>query len=289
MNTTNLKGTTMVKVTGILLLVFGGIGVISSLISLFAFLIVGLLGLLESGCAIAAGVLGVAYCRKREKAGVCLVLGCIVMALYLLGGIVGIVYSRGLVTSLFDSYYSSAVNAGATIGGIIGLILRLIVPGLYTLGAVMNMRNVSAANAFQEVKSAGEEAFREAAQAVRQNVGASHGTSQPQAAPADTWTCSCGYDGNGGNFCLRCGKGRPAEPEKAAPAEEAAPAGWTCSCGAAGNVGNFCPKCGGKKPEEAPQEPPKPTCPRCGWQPEVVNGPVHFCLRCGAAMDNQQK
>ena len=55
----------------------------------------------------------------------------------------------------------------------------------------------------------------------------------PQAAPADSWTCSCGTV-NTGKFCNNCGTKKPE--------------GWTCSCGTA-NTGNFCTNCGSKKPE----------------------------------------
>jgi len=61
---------------------------------------------------------------------------------------------------------------------------------------------------------------------------------QPQAAPqqpaAAGWTCSCGQQGNTGNFCSNCGAQRPAPPP---------PANWTCSCGTQ-NTGNFCANCG---------------------------------------------
>ncbi len=56
-----------------------------------------------------------------------------------------------------------------------------------------------------------------------------------QAAPAGSWTCSCGTV-NTGNFCMNCGNKKPA------------PASWTCSCGTV-NTGNFCMNCGNKKPE----------------------------------------
>jgi len=61
---------------------------------------------------------------------------------------------------------------------------------------------------------------------------------QPQAAPqqpaAAGWTCSCGQQGNTGNFCSNCGSQRPAPPP---------PANWACSCGTQ-NTGNFCANCG---------------------------------------------
>jgi len=89
-----------------------------------------------------------------------------------------------------------------------------------------------------------------------------------QAAPAaDGWKCpSCGATATG-KFCPECGTKKP---------EAAAANTWTCSCGAE-NKGKFCAECGAKKPAGVPQykcdkcgwEPSDPTkppkfCPECG-------------------------
>lgn len=78
---------------------------------------------------------------------------------------------------------------------------------------------------------------QQAQQAAQQNAGqAQPGTQAPQAgATAATWTCSCGTQGNTGNFCGNCGNPRPA------------PSTWTCSCGTE-NQGNFCGNCGKPRP-----------------------------------------
>ena len=73
------------------------------------------------------------------------------------------------------------------------------------------------------------------------------------------WTCSCGNEGNDGNFCSKCGNKKPA------PADS-----WTCSCGKV-NTGNFCSDCGAKKPVVDSW-----TC-SCG---KVNTG--KFCSECGA-------
>ena len=56
-------------------------------------------------------------------------------------------------------------------------------------------------------------------------------------APLSGWTCSCGQEGNTGNFCSNCGKKKPEESGS-----------WTCSCGQV-NTGNFCSNCGKKRPD----------------------------------------
>lgn len=95
--------------------------------------------------------------------------------------------------------------------------------------------------------------------------------SQAQA-PVLGWTCSCGKTDNRSNFCVECGKPRPAS------------AGWTCSCGAV-NQGKFCPECGAKKPEGAPLY----KCDKCGWEPEDPAHPPKFCPECGDLFDENDR
>ena len=72
------------------------------------------------------------------------------------------------------------------------------------------------------------------------------------------WTCTCGNEGNDGNFCSKCGSKKPAPKDS-----------WTCSCGKV-NTGNFCSDCGAKKPVVDSW-----TC-SCG---KVNTG--NFCSDCG--------
>ena len=82
----------------------------------------------------------------------------------------------------------------------------------------------------------------------------------PAAAPAGSWTCSCGQV-NTGAFCSNCGTPKPA------PAPTASE--WTCSCGQV-NSGKFCQNCGSPKPAA------DWTC-SCG---QVNTG--NFCQNCGS-------
>ena len=66
-------------------------------------------------------------------------------------------------------------------------------------------------------------------------MGQQQAASQQAAAPAGSWTCSCGTV-NTGKFCSECASPKPA------------PAGqWTCSCGTV-NTGKFCSECASPKP-----------------------------------------
>ena len=76
-------------------------------------------------------------------------------------------------------------------------------------------------------------------------------------APLSGWTCSCGQEGNTGNFCSNCGKKKPEESGS-----------WTCSCGQV-NTGNFCSNCGKKRPDAVW------TC-SCGQENKG-----NFCANCG--------
>ena len=76
---------------------------------------------------------------------------------------------------------------------------------------------------------------------------------------ASGWKCSCGHDGNDGNFCSECGARKPMLDT------------WTCSCGNV-NSGKFCPECGAKKPEG------KWLC-ACG---NLNESGARFCSECGS-------
>ena len=79
-------------------------------------------------------------------------------------------------------------------------------------------------------------------------------------APLSGWTCSCGQEGNTGNFCSNCGKKKPEESGS-----------WTCSCGQTGNTGKFCANCGKPAPVSANEW----TC-SCG-----AKNTGKFCSNCG--------
>lgn len=78
------------------------------------------------------------------------------------------------------------------------------------------------------------------------------------------WKCSCGHDGNGGNFCSECGKPKPSESGS-----------WRCSCGKE-NSGKFCSECGKPRPEGK-------VCKECGWKAPDGENP-NFCSKCGNPM-----
>ena len=134
-----LKGTTMLKVTGILYIVFAALQILMGLMMLFGggllssagvqagayfgagfggiIAFAGIFMILGSALGLVTGILGVKFCRRPDKAQVCFVLG-----------IVLIVFAGLSLVGSFGNENSSTLSA------LVGLVL----PILYTVGAYWN-------------------------------------------------------------------------------------------------------------------------------------------------------
>ena len=136
METTKTKGSGFLKVTGILMIIGGGISIIVSIIaalgiaalayftdgeasSTMLYASVALM-IVSAAAQLVAGILGVVNCKKPEKSGVCIAWGVIVAALCVAGTILNVV--GGGDFSMFS------------------LLLGLVLPVLYIIGAVSNKR-----------------------------------------------------------------------------------------------------------------------------------------------------
>ena len=132
------KGRNFLKVTGILMIIGGALGLILSIVALAGSglaaaalggnIITGLLvfssvvALLGSVIEFVAGIIGVKNNNKPEKAGTCLVWGIIVAALSVLSAIL-------------------SLSGGSSFGDVIGsLITGLVIPVLYIIGAALNKK-----------------------------------------------------------------------------------------------------------------------------------------------------
>lgn len=137
MTTTKTKGSGFLKVTGILMIIGGGISIIVSIIAALgvaalayfsdgeissAMLYASVALMIVSAVAqLIAGIIGVVNCKKPEKAGSCIVWGIIVAVLCVAGTIL------------------NAVGGGSF--SVFSLMLGLVLPVLYIIGAVSNKKN----------------------------------------------------------------------------------------------------------------------------------------------------
>ena len=129
-----MKGSKFLKVTGILMIIFGALALILSIVAaigLAALVTLDLntwqytaaviLMLVGSIFEMIAGIVGVKNCNKPEKAGTCMVWGIIVIALSVLSNVLTLVGNP-------DNF------------SIVNLLTGLVIPVLYLIGAVMNKK-----------------------------------------------------------------------------------------------------------------------------------------------------
>ncbi len=126
-----MKGKNFLKVTGILMIIFGGIGLILSLVALMGVMALADLGVSSTILTVAAlfsvasaalqlvaGIIGVKDCNKAEAAKKCMSWGIIVAALCVIGQIINVIGGAS-----FD---------------VVSLLIGLVLPVLYIIGAAKN-------------------------------------------------------------------------------------------------------------------------------------------------------
>ena len=137
---TTTKGTGFLKVTGILMIIGGGISIIMGIIAALgvaalAYISDGtvssavlyasvVLMLISAVAELVAGIIGVVNCKKPEKAGVCIAWGIIVAVLSVAGTVLN--------------------SVGGGTFSVFSLILGLVLPVLYIIGAVFNKKEHTA-------------------------------------------------------------------------------------------------------------------------------------------------
>ena len=136
MESTKTKGTGFLKVTGILMIIGGAVSSILSIIAALgiaalayisdeavssALLYASVILMIVSAVAeLVAGIIGVANCKKPDKAGSCIVWGIIVAVLSVAG-------------TVLNSVGGGSFSA-------FSLILGLVLPALYIIGAAFNKK-----------------------------------------------------------------------------------------------------------------------------------------------------
>ena len=129
-----MKGSKFLKVTGILMIIFGALALILSIVAAIGlaalvalevntwqYTAAVILMLVGSIFEMLAGIVGVKNCNKPEKAGTCMVWGIIVIALSVLSNVLTLVGNP-------DNF------------SIVNLLTGLVIPVLYLIGAVMNKK-----------------------------------------------------------------------------------------------------------------------------------------------------
>lgn len=131
MEQTTTKGAGFLKVTGILMIIGGGISLIYAIIALIGIAALAALGassgllyaagaltLVSAVAELVTGIIGVKNAKRPEKAGTCMAWGIVVAALCVLGCILTV--------------------AGGDAFPVFSLILGLVLPVLFIIGAAKN-------------------------------------------------------------------------------------------------------------------------------------------------------
>lgn len=131
MEQTTPKGASFLKVTGILMIIGGGISLIVAIVALLGIAALAVLGassgmlyaagaltLISAVAELVAGIIGVVNAKRAEKAGLCMAWGIIVAVLCVAGCILTV--------------------AGGGEFPVFSLILGLVLPVLFIIGAAKN-------------------------------------------------------------------------------------------------------------------------------------------------------
>ena len=137
------KGKKYLKIVGILMIVFGGISVVISLLGLLGgglimagnaageetmgalsglLIVASLVSLLLAALQLVTGIIGVKNCEKPEKAALCLKLGITI-----------------IVVSLLSSVVTMFIN-GFSVTALISALVGLVLPALFCYGAKLNQQ-----------------------------------------------------------------------------------------------------------------------------------------------------
>lgn len=130
-----MKGKNYLKVTGILMIIGGCIGIIGGIIALISvgalatlletsmgsLMLGSLLVLISSIIQFIAGIMGVRDCARPEKAQNCIVIGAMVAVLSVVGNLISVAAGNGF--------------------NVMNMITGLILPVLYIVGAMLNKKD----------------------------------------------------------------------------------------------------------------------------------------------------
>ena len=137
-----MKGKTLLMVTGILLIVFGSGALIFTIampaigflkISMDTYtLIAAALTMIHGILEIVAGILGIIYCKKPQKANVCIVFGALVILFRL----------ADILLPVIRAGSTNLMIMGVRFPFAIVVILSLTVPVLYFIGAMLKKNSL---------------------------------------------------------------------------------------------------------------------------------------------------
>jgi hypothetical protein len=162
------RGKMLLLVSGILLIIFGGINLIATFLGMAAYTALSVFPVLDVVIAligglfgIFVGILGIKNCAVPEKAQQCLMADVILMVYLAIAPIITTIFGVETINNVLalaeaPESMAGTLTVAVIFGLVLGILLSLIIPVLYLAGALLNKKSLAQGRQFPQQGSLGQ-------------------------------------------------------------------------------------------------------------------------------------